>query len=185
MSVRGVVLLWLTAAVIVGCGRSAAILKSSDGTFSTVIPHGFRTGAGSPQSRTPTTLWVAIVPYVGNVSNFKADIIVVRVPRTGSAHGRLGHGEIAALLRAEESALKRNYPSVYGFSKVRSLAVGGESAGSVDFFEPKPGQPEVHVHQVFFVHGHWDYSIAYRAVRSAYARYIAAVDEVIKGWRWT
>ncbi|MHB8693344.1 MAG: hypothetical protein ACYDHH_19085 [Solirubrobacteraceae bacterium] len=185
MSVRRVAFLCLAAAVIAGCGASTARRKSSDGTFTAVVPRGFVSGAGSPQSRSPNVLWVAIVPYVGNVSNFKADILVVHAPWTGPAHGRLTQAQITVAVRAEEAGVKRDNPYVYGFSPVRPLTVGGEPAGSVDFFVRKPGQPEVHVRSVFFVRGRWDYSIGYRAVRSADARYIVAVDELIKGWRWT
>jgi hypothetical protein len=164
---------------------SPTTVTSTDGSFMTVIPAGFKdiiVKEPGALFNLPSIVYVVTGPrlhdYITGIDVVREPIDAVRVPVGGRR-------DIDTIARAEVRAWTAGVPQSYGFSRLRALTVGGDPARAVAYFSrPPPARHLLHVGAVVVAHGDSIYTITYATPSADYAAHAGPLDDVIRGWHW-
>jgi hypothetical protein len=156
-----------------GVGLAAgSTIRSSDGAFETVIPHGF---ANKTAEYSGSAIRVDLLVLRPAANGFAVNINVVRE--------RIKSVNVSALTQAS-IAFERDTTRDHAFSTPQSLSVDGDAARAYDYLNPLDGKT-VRQRQVYVIHDGWAYVMTYSALSgSQYQGSLSALGQVLSGWRW-
>jgi hypothetical protein len=151
---------------------TGSTIRSSDGAFATVIPHGF---ANKTAAYSGSAVRVDLL-VVGPVANRVAVTINVVRERDKTANATA----IAQASMAFERASTRDH----AFSTPQSLSVAGDAAEAYDYLTVLNGKT-LRQRQAYVVNDGWAYVVTYTALSgSQYQGSFSALGQMLAGWRW-
>lgn len=172
VAIRATVLL-VACVLVAGCGNakrsgSASSAASSDGTFQTAIPTGFKNTNSS--KGVYNTLYTAASPRKGIA------VTVLRAPFRGSS--------LDQWARAGVAGMQRTSHAIHDFSKLTPTTVAGAPARGVSYLEDLPSGAMVHGLE-YVLHDRTVYAINATGPANDWKDVRAALAAVTANWHWT
>lgn len=154
-------------------GRTpAGRVSGKAGGFTTTIPKGFRVVSLSSRGLPGYAQYIVVEP---SAHGLLADINVVTEPAAGE--------DIDTVAPRNVQHVMLTMPSAHQFSRLRAITLAGEPAREVDFLAAAAGRM-LHLELVIAIHGGSVYAITYTAFEREYSQSLAAMNAVLRTWKW-